>query len=265
MRTHYEILGLEREATPAEVKSAYRKLSRTAHPDVGGNAALFGMISDAYTVLSDPGKRAEYDRSLSGGRSSSSGTSSSSSSSSHQRRPGPSERRYEQDGPDDFRRGTEEYTRYRNMYADRAAKAAREKEETESAVGSVSVMERVYVGFGTAAWVFFSDVLRTVLPFVGVTVGEPEWPDSYSEASRTALIFFVIGALFVIIPWATRADWRPFPLWEKALLFAGSSLAVVIGWEGVLTFLALLVPYLLLVRRRSPQSASESTSENASA
>jgi hypothetical protein len=66
-RTHYEMLGLELDADTAAIKAAWRKLARTMHPDVGGNSALFGLITEAKDCLSDPSKRAEYDRYLAAG------------------------------------------------------------------------------------------------------------------------------------------------------------------------------------------------------
>ncbi|NUR97541.1 MAG: J domain-containing protein [Kribbellaceae bacterium] len=61
---HYEVLNVSRTATPAEIKSAYRKLALQVHPDQGGNAALFRLVQEAWSTLSDPAKRAAYDRSL---------------------------------------------------------------------------------------------------------------------------------------------------------------------------------------------------------
>lgn len=61
----YDILEVSRDATPAEIKSAYRRLARLYHPDVSGDpaaAAKFARISEAYQVLIDPEKRRLYDR-----------------------------------------------------------------------------------------------------------------------------------------------------------------------------------------------------------
>ncbi len=63
---HYEVLNVERTASAAEIKTAYRKLVRQVHPDQGGNAALFRLVQEAWNTLSDPGKRAAYDRTLAG-------------------------------------------------------------------------------------------------------------------------------------------------------------------------------------------------------
>lgn len=60
----YEILGLDESATPEEVKRAYRRLARSAHPDVNPQAetaALFRQVQGAYETLRDPTARAQYD------------------------------------------------------------------------------------------------------------------------------------------------------------------------------------------------------------
>ena len=63
-RDYYEVLGLGKEAAPAEVKSQYRKLALKFHPDRNKSseaAEHFKEVSEAYAVLSDPKKRALYD------------------------------------------------------------------------------------------------------------------------------------------------------------------------------------------------------------
>jgi curved DNA-binding protein CbpA len=59
--THYEILGVTSNATPQEIKQAYRKLVGQSHPDRGGPSGLFRLVTHAYSVLSDPDRRAAYD------------------------------------------------------------------------------------------------------------------------------------------------------------------------------------------------------------
>ena len=65
-KDYYEILGVSRTATDKELKAAYRTLARKHHPDVNpGNKKAedkFKEISEAFAVLSDPEKRAKYDR-----------------------------------------------------------------------------------------------------------------------------------------------------------------------------------------------------------
>ncbi|KAF4730405.1 DnaJ- protein scj1 [Perkinsus olseni] len=58
---YYRILEVSPEATGAEIKRAYRRLSLKNHPDKGGDEDLFQQISQAYEVLSDPNKRRVYD------------------------------------------------------------------------------------------------------------------------------------------------------------------------------------------------------------
>lgn len=67
-RTHYDLLEVPSDADQAAIKAAYNKLRRPLHPDMpGGSATLFGMVAEAYEVLGDPQKRAEYDRYLAAG------------------------------------------------------------------------------------------------------------------------------------------------------------------------------------------------------
>nr|XP_043633906.1 chaperone protein dnaJ 11, chloroplastic-like [Erigeron canadensis] len=64
----YEVLGVRIGADTREVKAAYRRLARVLHPDVtassDSSADEFMKIHSAYTTLSDPAKRADYDRTL---------------------------------------------------------------------------------------------------------------------------------------------------------------------------------------------------------
>lgn len=63
-KDYYEILGVKRDATAAEIKSAYRKLARKFHPDVNKTKeaeSKFKDINEAYEVLGDEAKRKRYD------------------------------------------------------------------------------------------------------------------------------------------------------------------------------------------------------------
>ncbi|HSI74212.1 MAG TPA: J domain-containing protein [Fimbriimonas sp.] len=65
-RDPYEVLGLAREASADEIKSAYRRLARRYHPDVNPDDPSaedkFKEVGEAYSILSDPDRRARFDR-----------------------------------------------------------------------------------------------------------------------------------------------------------------------------------------------------------
>ncbi len=58
----YGVLGLRPDAAAEEIKRAYRRKAREHHPDAGGDAERFKEVTHAYEVLSDPDRRARYDR-----------------------------------------------------------------------------------------------------------------------------------------------------------------------------------------------------------
>ncbi|GMH01643.1 hypothetical protein Nepgr_003482 [Nepenthes gracilis] len=64
-RDPYEVLGVSRNSTDQEIKTAYRKLALKYHPDKNANdskaADLFKEVTFSYSILSDPGKRCQYD------------------------------------------------------------------------------------------------------------------------------------------------------------------------------------------------------------
>jgi uncharacterized membrane protein YsdA (DUF1294 family) len=64
LKDYYAILGVPRNATPEQIKEAYRRLAKEYHPDKNPSPEAeerFKLINEAYQVLSDPAKRAEYD------------------------------------------------------------------------------------------------------------------------------------------------------------------------------------------------------------
>lgn len=61
-KDYYEVLGINKSATKDDIKKAFRKLAHQYHPDKkGGDEAKFKEVNEAYSVLSDDKKRAEYD------------------------------------------------------------------------------------------------------------------------------------------------------------------------------------------------------------
>jgi len=61
-KDYYKILGVDKSSSDDEIKKAYRKLAMQYHPDRGGYQEKFKEINEAYQVLSNPQKKAQYDR-----------------------------------------------------------------------------------------------------------------------------------------------------------------------------------------------------------
>lgn len=74
MVTHYDTLGITKDATAEQIKLAYRKLSKQHHPDVNGGSKesekIFLEVQEAYKVLKDSALKEAYDAKLNGTRAS---------------------------------------------------------------------------------------------------------------------------------------------------------------------------------------------------
>jgi hypothetical protein len=115
---YYELFGVNSKAPSDEVRTAYKRLLRQTHPDTGGTSGLFILIEQAWAVLSDPAKRAAYDKERSGGLSPESGEPETETSSG---------------GDDDFRRGYADEAGRASFREDRAAQERRRQQEREEA------------------------------------------------------------------------------------------------------------------------------------
>lgn len=58
---YYELLGVNRDASETQIKTAYRSLAKVMHPDAGGTSGTFRLLKEAYETLTDPARRADYD------------------------------------------------------------------------------------------------------------------------------------------------------------------------------------------------------------
>ncbi len=67
-KSYYDILGVPKGANETEIKKAYRSKAHKLHPDKGGDKAAFQELNEAYQVLSDKNKKAQYDQFGSVGR-----------------------------------------------------------------------------------------------------------------------------------------------------------------------------------------------------
>jgi DnaJ-class molecular chaperone len=61
MSDYYQTLGVAKNATPDDIKKAYRRMAGIHHPDKGGDTAQFQKIQEAYETLSNPEKKQQYD------------------------------------------------------------------------------------------------------------------------------------------------------------------------------------------------------------
>ena len=61
-KDYYQTLGISRNASPEEIRKAYHKLAHKYHPDKGGDEKKFKELNEAYQILSNKEKKAQYDQ-----------------------------------------------------------------------------------------------------------------------------------------------------------------------------------------------------------
>ena len=61
MRELYDVLGVKPDASPDDIKAAFRRAAKRTHPDHGGDIVAFRAVNNAYAILTDPEKRAKYE------------------------------------------------------------------------------------------------------------------------------------------------------------------------------------------------------------
>ena len=62
MSNHYQTLGVDKNASPDDIKKAFRKLAHEYHPDKkGGDEERFKQVNEAYNILGNKGKKEKYD------------------------------------------------------------------------------------------------------------------------------------------------------------------------------------------------------------
>ena len=59
---YYKILGVSKLASNSEIRNRYQYLAKKYHPDLDGDDSIMKLINKAYSVLSDPRKKFEYDK-----------------------------------------------------------------------------------------------------------------------------------------------------------------------------------------------------------
>ena len=57
----YDVLGVSKAADRKEIRAAYRKIAKSAHPDTGGSAKMFALVKKAHDILTDDERRRKYD------------------------------------------------------------------------------------------------------------------------------------------------------------------------------------------------------------
>lgn len=247
-RTHYEILGVPPTASASDIKAAYRSLCKTAHPDMGGNPALFGIIQESYDVLKEPSSRSRYDAELAGPPTTGSASGSSRAGPSRSR-PGPDEdpRPWVEDVQREDVRSTPEYQQAQRRFEERYAP----KEPLKPP--RFPIAKKLFVA-ACGVGVFLASIP------VGLLLGQ-DLGLGVDSMVGNSLFFFVASFMLSGLP-LRRAEMGSFPPWEKALLFVVPVLLFTLlpVLVSLPLIVALLVVYVLVARLLLSDASEEKSS-----
>lgn len=247
-RTHYEILGVSKDFTPEELKTAYRRISRTAHPDVGGSAAIFGMVQEAYETLREPLKRSAYDRALREGAPAPEPPS-----------PPPPPKASPKPPPPRAPRASD-YWQPKQEPSRPTPPPPVEETPDDLPSNSIPFTHRLLYGVGMVVWVVSMDYTRAVERYLGL-----EWVEEPTMSSLVFLLsdpwsllwWFAIGAFGVAVVWEGRRDAHPFPWWEQLLVAVALAFAVPLGtwwfsgWPQFYVLVVAITAYSLITKYRA--------------
>jgi hypothetical protein len=280
---HYEVLGVARDATPAEIKSAYRRIAKVVHPDASGESnGLFSMVTAAYEVLSDEGRRAAYDADLS--------------------LDGNSTQRQSPAGPQQT--DTAEYTFQKPRFTSdpqyKAEQAARARARAAGAPGAnpardaparretlphlVPVAAATVVAVMAGIWLVSSTVYDRVVPWVDEGDELMGWEYSRADQGAMGATELVVSGLLVAVPlaalmtatyvWKVRRNEFRSSWWDVVVAAAVAFLGVALfptllnptGYKGIVLYWAVFaaawayVPRLARrIRKQPPAGAVTAT------
>lgn len=222
---YYEVLGVTPEATEAELRSAYRRAVRSAHPDLGGTDEAFRAVQNAWAVLGDPVRRQAY---TARAGTATSTTSSNPTSPPPQPEPPPSETARpappprseppepEAPDPDEGAAGAFWFRRHRIRILQVLLAV------TAATTGSLTLWVMSTIGRPvTAAAVIYLGAMAVCLAMQAA--GNQAGEGTYRRLVRTTWILTGVCAGLALLAWAAHRDYLAPTVWAMVLaVFAGS-------------------------------------------